>query len=197
MIHRRTCALSYQIKGHPNVNWLFSWNLFSKPILASFTVMGPLIWYDSAQVRLWIILNINNKHYYHLGKSQICAGAGDYFRFSKLHSEKLWPAISVKILPRGTRKERHIFGVFVSSSDVSWDPRPICPQRAVCRQRCHPGLCIVSGWGVEVEGAAQWDQRPGAHKITNWWPKLLWGQMFLPIKRNPDMPGNFLTPFSL
>ena len=55
------------------------------------------------------------------------------------------PAISKKILPRGTRKERHILGVFVSSSDVSWDPRPICPQRAVCRQRCHPGLCIVSG----------------------------------------------------
>ena len=61
----------------------------SKPILASFTVMGPLIWYVNAQVRMWIILDINYKHYYHLGKSQICAGAGDYFRTSKPHSEKL------------------------------------------------------------------------------------------------------------
>ena len=52
--------------------------------------MGPLIWYVNAQVRMWIILDINYKHYYHLGKSQICAGAGDYFRTSKPHSEKLW-----------------------------------------------------------------------------------------------------------
>ena len=62
-------------------------------ILASFTVMGPLIWYVNAQVRMWIILDINYKHYYHLGKSQICAGAGDYFRTSKPHSEKLWHRI--------------------------------------------------------------------------------------------------------
>ena len=89
MIHRRTCALSYQIKGPPTVNWLFSWSLFSKPILASFTVMGPLIWYDSAQVRLWIILNIHNNNFYHLGKSQMCAGADHYFRSSKPHSRKL------------------------------------------------------------------------------------------------------------
>ena len=39
---------------------------------------------------MWIILDINYKHYYHLGKSQICAGAGDYFRPSKPHSGKLW-----------------------------------------------------------------------------------------------------------
>ena len=52
--------------------------------------MGPLIWYVNAQVRMWIILDINYKHYYHLGKSHICAGAGDYFRTSKPHSEKLW-----------------------------------------------------------------------------------------------------------
>ena len=51
--------------------------------------MGPLIWYVNAQVRMSIILDINYKHYYHLGKSQICAGAGDYFRTSKPHSEKL------------------------------------------------------------------------------------------------------------
>ena len=52
--------------------------------------MGPLIWYVNAQVRMWIILDINYKHYYHLGKSKICAGLGDYFRTSKPHSEKLW-----------------------------------------------------------------------------------------------------------
>ena len=33
--------------------------------------MGPLIWYDSAQVRLWIILNINNNAFHHLGKSHV------------------------------------------------------------------------------------------------------------------------------
>ena len=57
--------------------------------------MGPLIWYVNAQVRMWIILDINYKHYYHLGKSQICAGAGDYFRTSKPHSEKLWIVIAM------------------------------------------------------------------------------------------------------
>ena len=69
MIHKRTCALSCQIKGPLTVNWLFFWISL---ILASFTVMGPLIWYDSAQVRMWIILNINNNDFYHLGKSQTC-----------------------------------------------------------------------------------------------------------------------------
>ena len=54
--------------------------------------MGPLTWYDSAQVRMWIILNINNNAFHHLGKSQICAGADHYFRSSKPHSGKLWDA---------------------------------------------------------------------------------------------------------
>ena len=52
--------------------------------------MGPLIWYDSAQVRMWIILNINYNDFHHLGKSQICAGADHYFSPSKPHSGKLW-----------------------------------------------------------------------------------------------------------
>ena len=54
------------------------------------TVGGPLIWYDNPQVRLWIILNINNNDFHHLGKSQICAGGCYYFRPSKPHSGKLW-----------------------------------------------------------------------------------------------------------
>ena len=57
---------------------------------SQFTVGGPLISYDSAQVRMWIILDINNNHFYHPGKSQICAGAGYVFRPSESHSERLW-----------------------------------------------------------------------------------------------------------
>ena len=78
--------------------------------------MGPLIWYVNAQVRMWIILDINYKHYYHLGKSQICAGAGDYFRTSKPHSEKLCPEFSkasptfyiLMILKEGMAKNQKI-----------------------------------------------------------------------------------------
>ena len=65
--------------------------------------MGPLIWYDSAQVRLWIILNINNNAFHYLGKSQICAGAGDYFRTSKPHSEKLCYSI-ISYMRDGSRR---------------------------------------------------------------------------------------------
>ena len=57
--------------------------------------MGPLIWYDSAQVRMWIILDINNNDFHHLGKSQMCTGADHYFRSSKPHSGKLWCAFSL------------------------------------------------------------------------------------------------------
>ena len=65
--------------------------------------MGPLIWYVNAQVRMWIILDINYKHYYHLGKSQICAEAGDYFKTSKPNSEKLWAG------PRAKNYENELF----------------------------------------------------------------------------------------
>ena len=66
-----------------------------KPILGNFTIVGPLIWYDNPQVRLWMISNINNNdfHHHHLGKSQICAGADHYFSPSKPHSGKLWENI--------------------------------------------------------------------------------------------------------
>ena len=32
-----------------------------------------------------------------MGMSQMCTGAGDYFRTSKPHSEKLWAAFAAKI----------------------------------------------------------------------------------------------------
>ena len=60
-----------------------------KPILGNFTIVGPLIWCDNPQVRLWMISNINNNDFHHLGKSQICAGADHYFSPSKPHSGKL------------------------------------------------------------------------------------------------------------
>ena len=62
----------------------------SKSILASFTVMGPLIWYVNANVHMSKILDINYNHFHHLGRSQMCAGAWYVFRTSESHSEKLW-----------------------------------------------------------------------------------------------------------
>ena len=38
-------------------------------------------------------MNVNDFH--HMGMSQMCTGAGDYFRTSKPHSEKLLTVISV------------------------------------------------------------------------------------------------------
>ena len=32
--------------------------------------MGPLFWYGNAQVRMWIILNINYNYLHHLGNVQ-------------------------------------------------------------------------------------------------------------------------------
>ena len=31
-----------------------------KPVLATFTIVGPIIWCDNPQVRMWKILYINN-----------------------------------------------------------------------------------------------------------------------------------------
>ena len=64
-----------------------------KPILGNFTIVGPLIWCDNPQVRLWMISNINNNDFHQLGKSQICAGADHYFSPSKPHSGKLCIAL--------------------------------------------------------------------------------------------------------
>ena len=63
-------------------NWLNEEN-------SQFTVGGPLFWYDSAQVRMWKILDINYNHFYHTGKSQVLAGACYYFWPSKPHSGTL------------------------------------------------------------------------------------------------------------
>ena len=90
MIHRRTCELSHHIKGPITVNEAKIGLENRLQENSQFTVGGPLIWYESAQVRLWIILNIHNNDFYHLGKSQICARADHYFRSSKPHSGKLW-----------------------------------------------------------------------------------------------------------
>ena len=54
---------------------------------SQFTVRGPLNWYDSAQVRMWIILDINNNVFHHLGRSQMCAGAW-YVLGSQNHTQR-------------------------------------------------------------------------------------------------------------
>ena len=56
---------------------------------SQFTLIGPLIWCDTLQVRLWMILNINYNVSHHMGMSQMCTGADHYFRSSKPHSGKL------------------------------------------------------------------------------------------------------------
>ena len=63
------CNVHYHIilSGSNCISAIF----LNKAISASFTVMGPLIWYVNAQVRMWIILDINNNDFHHLGKSQI------------------------------------------------------------------------------------------------------------------------------
>ena len=45
-----------------------------------------------------IILYINNNDFHHLGRYQMCAGAGDYFSPSKPHSGTLW-RVKVEIFP--------------------------------------------------------------------------------------------------
>ena len=52
-------------------------------------VVGPIIWCDNPQARMGIILYINNNDFHHLGRSQMCAGACDYFSPSKPNSGKL------------------------------------------------------------------------------------------------------------
>ena len=46
-------------------------NEYQKSVLACFTVVGPLIWYEKHQVRLWIIFIINTDHFLQLGRSQM------------------------------------------------------------------------------------------------------------------------------
>ena len=83
---RRTCGLSHQIKGPIIVNLTI---LQLKPVLANFTVVGPLIWWDNPQVRLSKILYTNNNDFHNLDRSQMCAGGCYVFRTSKPHSGTL------------------------------------------------------------------------------------------------------------
>ena len=85
-IHKRTCGLSYQIKRPTIVKLAI---FLHEPMLASFTIVGPLIWCDNPQVRLSKILYINNNDFHHLGRSQMCAGGCYVFRTSKPHSGTL------------------------------------------------------------------------------------------------------------
>ena len=59
--------------------------------------MGPLIWYVNAYVRMSKILDINYNHFHHLGRSQMCAGAGYVFSPSKPHSGTLCSIIIIII----------------------------------------------------------------------------------------------------
>ena len=47
------------------------------------------------------LTNLSRQYdFHHMGMSQMCTGAGDYFRTSKPHSEKLWAAFAAKNLYR-------------------------------------------------------------------------------------------------
>ena len=86
----RTFGLSHQIKGPTTVKLAFLQLIQLEPVLATFTVVGPLIWCDNPKVRMSKILYINNNNFHHLGRSQMCAGGCYVFRTSKPHSGTLW-----------------------------------------------------------------------------------------------------------
>ena len=69
-----------------------------KPVLATFTVVGPIIWCDNPQVRMSKILYINNNNFHNLGRSQMCAGGCCYFRPSKPHSGTLCAYLAANFL---------------------------------------------------------------------------------------------------
>ena len=96
IFHKRTCGLSHQIKG-PTIVKLAKIGSCRK--IASFTIVGPLIWCDNPQVRLWKILYINNNDFHNIGRSQMSAGACCYFRTSKPHSGTLWHVLKLKNIP--------------------------------------------------------------------------------------------------
>ena len=89
----RTFGLSHQIKGPTTVKLAFLQLIQLEPVLATFTVVGPLIWCDNPKVRMSKILYINNNNFHHLGRSQMCAGGCYVFRTSKPHSGTLCTAI--------------------------------------------------------------------------------------------------------
>ena len=86
----RTFGLSHQIKGPTTVKLAFLQLIQLEPVLATFTVVGPLIWCDNPKVRMSKILYINNNNFHHLGRPQMCAAAWYVFGTWKPHSETLW-----------------------------------------------------------------------------------------------------------
>ena len=85
-----TFGLSHQIKEPTTVKLAFLQLIQLEPVLATFTVVGPLIWCDNPKVCMSKILYINNNNFHHLGRSQMCAGGCYVFRTSKPHSGTLW-----------------------------------------------------------------------------------------------------------
>ena len=99
----RTFGLSHQIKGPTTVKLAFLQLIQLEPVLATFTVVGPLIWCDNPKVRMSKILYINNNNFHHLGRPQMCAGAWCLFGISKSHSERLWHRFQdIHIAPTAT-----------------------------------------------------------------------------------------------
>ena len=92
-----------------------------KPILGNFTIVGPLIWCDNPQVRLWMISNINNNDFHHLGKSQICAGADHYFSPSKAHSGKLCIVIHNIPSMMVTQGDDNMWGEHSWAQQAAWE----------------------------------------------------------------------------
>ena len=117
----RTFGLSHQIEGPTTVKLAFLQLIQLEPVLATFTVVGPLIWCDNPKVRMSKILYINNNNFHHLGRPQMCAGAWCLFRTWKPHSERLCTtsdcyhcsSLSVRGLPYDT-----ILGVFWNSQEL-------------------------------------------------------------------------------
>ena len=92
----RTFGLSHQIKGPTTVKLAFLQLIQLEPVLATFTVAGPLIWCDNPKVRMSKILYINNNNFHHLGRPQMCAAAWYVFGTWKPHSETLWDGSFLK-----------------------------------------------------------------------------------------------------
>ena len=132
----RTCGLSHQIKGPVIVNLTI---LQLKPVLANFTVVGPLIWCDNPHVRMSKILYINNNDFHNLGRSQMCAGAFYVFRTSKPHSRTLW---AVPQTP-----SRVMIRAFLAAGAHSQPPSPHRQQtRGSGRHNWQPTLFSVEKW---------------------------------------------------
>ena len=133
-----------------------------KPVLATFTVVGPIIWCDNPQVRMWKILYINNNYFHHLGRSQMCAGAWYVFSPSKPHSGTRWHVnyennnllckerlIAISIGECTTANSLPAAAAWFSLHDLS-DVIRLCTYYGTCRNmiRLMPSLSITILWHV-------------------------------------------------